>query len=135
MTEAHVAQAVQALQATGQVVSSRNINRLLRRQGPRYMGASYRDLLPLLRWYRLPREARDAIRALAEITTQAEVLAAAGGRSSLLLVHGEQAKDRVTALMTQAVAAGQPVGVFREALEGWSQASSRLIWGRAGRPW
>jgi hypothetical protein len=49
MTKEAVHQAIATLQRQGKSPSSRNILRVLRNTGPRYMGCSFRDLLPWLR--------------------------------------------------------------------------------------
>jgi hypothetical protein len=49
MTKEAVKQAIATLQTQGKFPSSRNILRILRNTGPRYMGCSLRDLLPFLR--------------------------------------------------------------------------------------
>jgi hypothetical protein len=49
VTRESVQKAVQTLQSAGQVISVRQINRLMRRTPPAYRGCSFRDLLPWLR--------------------------------------------------------------------------------------
>jgi hypothetical protein len=60
----HVRQAVASLEAQGQPVSARAVNRRLRATGPRFRGMSYRDLLPMLRIPPVMSEAERAIRDL-----------------------------------------------------------------------
>jgi hypothetical protein len=48
MTHALVQQAIQTLQASGQPISVRKVNRVMRATPP-YFGMSFRDLLPFLR--------------------------------------------------------------------------------------
>jgi hypothetical protein len=49
MLKKAVQQAIETLETEGKPPSSRNILRILRNTGPRYMGCSFRDLLPWLR--------------------------------------------------------------------------------------
>jgi hypothetical protein len=49
VTRELVQQAVKTLETAGEVVSVRQVNRLMRRTPPTYRGCSFRDLLPFLR--------------------------------------------------------------------------------------
>jgi hypothetical protein len=49
VTRELVQKAVQTLQSAGQVVSVRQVNRVMRQTPPAYRGCSFRDLLPWLR--------------------------------------------------------------------------------------
>jgi hypothetical protein len=133
---ANVEAAILTLQHEGKARSTRNVNRVLRRTPPRYMGMSFRDLLPLLQYWHLSAEAQQAIAALHALTQQAEALVASGGGGrDHLLIRGETCSQHVAQLRQQALDAGQPVRPYDDVMRQWQQASVKLIWGKAGRPW
>jgi hypothetical protein len=72
MTQGHVDRAVETLRTNGQPISARNVNRVLRQTPPRFMGKSYRDLLPFLRIQPVISETAQAIRELDALTDTCE---------------------------------------------------------------
>jgi hypothetical protein len=89
VTRELVQQAVKTLETAGEVVSVRQVNRLMRRTPPAYRGCSFRDLLPFLRHqhdtpkecYRQVLELIDALEAA--LSQQSATLPA-------LLIRGEK---------------------------------------------
>jgi hypothetical protein len=130
----NVREAVASLEAQGQPVSARAVNRRLRATGPRFRGMSFRDLLPMLR---IPPVASESARAIANLdamthTCEAAVRdgAPAAARHKLLAASADE-WQRGMAVLLRLTAQGADTAALTAAFERLRTAREHLILGRA----
>jgi hypothetical protein len=124
-----VRETMTTLEARGEAISCHTVNRYLRSVPP-YIGASYRDLLPLLRNQRVPTEAEQAeqdILSMAQACEEAMTNGASRARLQSLIADSEKLWQRVMPLMLRASARGEDTGAFVIAFERLRDARSALI--------
>ena len=124
MTEAQVEAATRAVEARGERVSVRRVQREMRRTPPTYRGGSNRDVLPLLKIQRVASDAEQArhdVEAMAAICREA---LAAPTRTEQIRVWDacEEGWGRCMRRMLAAGARGEDVTALAGAFEGLRQA-------------
>jgi hypothetical protein len=136
MTYAQVEQAKETLAARGEPISVRNINRLLRQTPPRFRGASFSDLLRLLKIQRVPSKTELAIDSL-DAMTQACADAIAGphspSRLQRLLAMTEDCWVQNLAVLLDASARAEDVTALDEAFDRLRRARSAVITAQSRR--
>jgi hypothetical protein len=131
----HVREAVARLEAQGQPVSARAVNRILRATGPRFRGMSFRELLPILR---IPPVVSEAERAINDLDAMTHACAAAvrdgvttAARHKLLDATDQQ-WQRAMAVLLRATARGEDTQALTAAFERLRTAREHLIRARIG---
>jgi hypothetical protein len=129
----HVREAVASLSAQGHPVSARAVNRRLRATGPRFMGMSFRDLLPMLRIPPVVSEAEQVIADLDAMTHTCEAAvrdgASAATRQRLIAASDQQWRQGMAVLL-RLTAKGADTAALTAAFEALRLARERLILAR-----
>jgi len=131
-----VQEAMATLEAQRQQVSARAVNRLLRATGPRFMGLSFRDLLPMLKIQPVPSETEQGLRDLTRIAEACEAALRDGAPYPLrqkLIGDSEDVWRQVMAVLQRSSAKGADVTALATAFERLGQARGALIMAHARR--
>jgi hypothetical protein len=131
-----VRQAMAILEAQRSPVSARVVNRLLRATPPRFMGLSFRDLLPMLRIQPVLSETEQACRDLTQMAEACEAAVRDGathaGRQKLIGASEDVWRQAMAALQRSS-AQGTDVTALATAFERLGQARGALIMAHARR--
>jgi hypothetical protein len=130
MTQAQVDAARKTLEAQGDPVSARKVLKLIRRMPPKFMGGSFRDLLPMLRIPRVISEAEQAIRDLDAMTRTCEAAIkdkTAAATWPKLIVASEQQWRQAMALLLRMSAKREDTTELTWALERLREMRCRLL--------